>query len=259
MNHQSESSDPTVLPADLAQQVPEAVLHLKSALRSGAPWYQALLEAIALWTLPQETYHQRHYQYLIEGEALDWLLLAERLCAELDGPIPRRAQELLLFHGLLPEEVSPDMFRDLIGPTKHRAYLNYWYGVVVEEALQLAVEEEVRKRHRSGGYPDSEDFVEEAFTLLYADTRTTLLDRFCRESQLLPVAPPEEDGPGDGPDLSLADLKGFTYWLFKRRFNQWDPARVASDTRKGIRRLRLLEQTREFASEPSEPAGSLEP
>ena len=53
------------------------------------------------------------------------------------------------------------MFRDFIGPTKYRAYLNYWYGVIVEEALQLAVEEEVRKRYRARGYPDSEDFDEE--------------------------------------------------------------------------------------------------
>ena len=41
--------------------------------------------------------------------------------------------------------------------------------------------------------------------------------------------------------LSLSDLKEFTYWLHKRRINLWDPARVASDTRKAIRRLEMLE------------------
>ena len=250
MNHQGESSNArsTVLPADLAPQAPEAVLHLKSALWSDVPWYRALLEAIGLWTLPQETYRNRHYQYLIQGEALDWLLLAERLCFELDGTIPQEDLERLLFRGLLPDDVSPEMFRDLIGPTKHRAYLNYWYGVVVEEALQLAVEEEVRKGRRAGGYPDSEDFIEDAFTILYADTRNSLLAKFSNEAAAPP--PPNPDaGPGDGPDLSLTDLKAFTYWLFKHRFNQWDPARVASDTRKGIRRLRLLDQTRKFIPE----------
>jgi hypothetical protein len=30
--------------------------------------------------------------------------------------------------------------------------------------------------------------------------------------------------------------------LHKRRLKVWDPARVASDTMKGIKRLRLLEQ-----------------
>ncbi|MEC9237436.1 MAG: hypothetical protein VYC69_02085, partial [Chloroflexota bacterium] len=42
-------------------------------------------------------------------------------------------------------------------------------------------------------------------------------------------------------NLTLSDLKEFTYWLHKRRINLWDPARVASDTRKAIRRLELLE------------------
>ncbi len=236
------SAESTVPMADLSEQVPEAILHLKSASASAAPWYQTLLEAIGLWTLPQEVYKGRDYQYLIQGEALDWLLLAERLCSETDGAISAETQEMLLFHGVLPEEVTPEMFRDFIGPTKYRAYLNYWYGVIVEEALQLAVEEEVRKRHRARGYPDSEDFDEEAFTHLYDNDRTTLLEQFRREFPLS-GAKPSADGEEPECDLSLSDLKSFTYWLFKLRFNRWDPARVASDTRKGIRRLTQLEQS----------------
>ena len=38
----------------------------------------------------------------------------------------------------------------------------------------------------------------------------------------------------------LTELKEFTYWLFKRRVRSSEPARVASDTRKGLARLRLL-------------------
>ena len=33
---------------------------------------------------------------------------------------------------------------------------------------------------------------------------------------------------------SLDEYKTFTYWLFKRRISKSDPARLASDTRKGI-------------------------
>ena len=47
--------------ADLVRQVPQAVLHLKSALDAVATWHQALLEAVGLWTLPQEVYQGRHY------------------------------------------------------------------------------------------------------------------------------------------------------------------------------------------------------
>ena len=216
---------------DLAQQIPEAVVHLQQALFAGVPWHQALLEAVGLWTRPQETYQGRNYQYLIHGEALDWLSLAERLCCEMDGAIPDEEKEDLLFLGKLPEEVSEEVFKESVGATKHRAYLNYWYGVTVEEALQLATEEEVRKRYRAKGYPDSEDFVEEAFTHLYDATRSDLMKEF-REAFHL----------SHRQQLALSDLKEFTYWLFKRRLHIWDPARVASDTRKGIRRLGMLEE-----------------
>lgn len=238
----------------LVQQVPESVLHLRSALDSGVTWYQALLEAVGLWTLPQEIHQGRTYQYLIRGEAFDWLLLAERLCDEIDGAIPVEDKEALLITGQLPEAVTPEVFRELIGATKHGAYLNYWYGVVLEEALQLAVEEEVRKRHRARCYPDSEELVEQAFAHLYGKNRCDLLAEFLKSSRGAPPlnSEPLISGTADPEEssLSLTELKEFTYWLFKHRVNAWDPARVASDTRKGLRQMTLLER-REYPFSPA--------
>lgn len=233
---------PSGLATGLAEQVPEAVLHLRSAVRSGVPWYQAMLEAIGLWTVPQEVHQGRVYQYLILGEAFDWLLLAERLCPELNEAIGDEETEALLFNGKLPEDVTQETFQELIGATKHRGYLNYWYGIVMEEALQLATEEEVRKRHRARCYPDSEELVEEAFTHLYGKTRADLLGEFRQEAKKNPLCSFGKNET-EGFDLNLTDLKEFTYWLFKRRVKMWDPARVASDTRKGIKRLHLLEES----------------
>ena len=227
------------LEKSLVEGEPEAMLHLQDALRSGACWYEAMLEAMALWTLPEEVYRDREYRYLVQGEAFDWLVLAERLCAglELAGlahHIPAEERERLLFHGRLPAALGPERFRELLGGSKYPAYLNFWYGVVVEEALQLAVEEDVRKRHLARCYADSEDLVEEAFTHLYGDTRSVLIQEFRALY-----------GVGQDQKYSLSDVKRFTYWLFKRRVDLWDPARVASDTRKGIRRLQQLEQVRD--------------
>lgn len=229
---------PPSFDAELAEHTPEAVLHLRSAVRSGVPWPRALLQAVGLWTLPEEVYQERTFHYLIQGEAFDWLVLAERLCMELDGFILAEDRERLLFRGELPEHVEPELFRDMLGTNKYRSYLNYWYGVVVEEALQLAVEEEVRKSHLARGYSDTEDLVEEAYTRLYGDTRTAHLEEFRRQEHLKRAG-----------GLSISDLKQFTYWLFKRRMGMWDPARVASDTRKGIKRLRLLERDKEAEPE----------
>lgn len=226
----SQSGQPPF--SDLAGQESEALRHLKSALLSGAPWHQALLETVGLWTLPKEVYQDRTYQYLIEGEAFDWLVLAERLCAEMDGAIPAEEKERLLFKGVLPLNEDARAFRDFLGVSKYRGYLNYWYGVVVEEALQLAVEDEVRKRHRARGYSDSEDLVEDAFSHLYGETRAVLLVEFRHHAHIR-----------RNRGLTLSDLKGFNYWLFKRRVQMWDPARVGSDARKGVRRLQALESS----------------
>ena len=146
--------------------------------------------------------------------------------------IPQRDLERLLFHGLLPEPLSEDELRDLLGVSKYRAYLNFHYGVVLEEALQLAAEEYVRKRHLARGFSDSEELVEEAFRHLYTKTRADLLDEYRAEARL-----------GKRQGLNLSDLKEFTYWLHKRRVNYWDPARVAYDTRLAILRLESLRET----------------
>ena len=213
----------------LTRAVPEALPRFRMALAAGAPWHRALLEAMARWTLPEETFQGRVYRYIIGGEAFDWLLLAERLCAEVNGALPAEQEELLLFEGRLPEGLDDGEFRELLGPSKYRAYLNYHYGVVLEEALQLDAEEDARKRHLARGYADNEELTEEAFWHLYSKSRTELLDQFRRESKM-----------DRRRRLSLTDLKEFTYWLHKRRIHLWDPARVASDTRKAIKRFERL-------------------
>ena len=212
----------------------EWLKYLRKSLTLGQHWTEALLQTIGLWTLPQEVFQGREYKYLIMGEALDWLVLAERLSHDIAGYITEMELEDLLFMGVMPNTVTQEVFRSLIGPTKYRAHLNYWYGVIVEEALQLATEEDVRKRHRSLCYPDNEDLVEEAFKLLYNKSRHELLQEFtiCHD-----IAGAQDDIL----ELTLSDYKAFTYSLFKMRMKMWDPARLASDTKKGIGRLEELQ------------------
>ena len=221
---------------DQANAPSDEIAWLRERLAAGAPWPEAVLETMGRWTVAEETRNSRRYKYMIGKEAFDWLLLAERLCDEVGDLIPREEMEELLFHGTLPIAIEDEEFRGLIGVSKYRAYLNFHYGVVLEEALQLAAEETVRKRHLARGFSDSEDLVEEAFRHLYTRTRTELLEEFRAEAKL-----------GKRQGLTLTDLKEFTYWLHKRRVNYWDPARVASDTRLAIRRLESL---REGSSHP---------
>ena len=230
-----ESSGETAI----AQTVPEALIHFRTALAAGAPWQRALLEAMARWTMPEEILDGRKYRYLLMGEAFDWLLLAERLCDDVDGAIPIEEKERLLFNGGIPETVDEDQFKDYLGPSKYRAYMNYRYGVVLEEALQLAAEEEVRKQHVSRSYPETDELTEESYIRLYQKPRSELLKTFQKETR-----------KDRRRNLSLSDLKEFTYWLHKRRINLWVPARVASDTRKAIKRLELLERSKKGRQSP---------
>ena len=80
----------------------------------------------------------RQFVYLIQGEAFDWLALAERLVLSCEDLIPSDDRENLLFDGVLPQDFDREQFKDLLGIDKYRAYLNYYYGIVVEEALHLA-------------------------------------------------------------------------------------------------------------------------
>ena len=202
----------------------ESIRHLKDAVRSGQHWYKALLEAISLWKSPEEQYRGRHYRYLIDNEAFDWLLLAERLCDEIKGLVPEGEIEDLLFYDQPPVDLPKDMFKKLISPAKYRAYLNYLYGVLVEEALVLAVCEDLRKERRNfGSATCDDDEIDKAFYRVYESSQDELLLQFRKEKKYT-----------RRKTINLDELKEFTYWLFKYRVKHSEKSRVASDTRKAL-------------------------
>jgi len=204
----------------------EAIEHLKKSIQEGKQWYIALLEAIGLWGSAEETYKGQTYRYLISGEAFDWLLLAERLCLEIDGLIHEEEKNNLLFFAMPPIELSQSEFSRLIGENKYRAYLNYLYGVIIEEALILAVEEEVYKEKSSYALYKEDLVQQEAYRRVYDADIVTLL-RYFRH---------EKGYPHSG-SITLSEHKEFTYWLFKYRVEHCDKERVASDTKKAMQCL----------------------
>ena len=201
----------------------EAILHLREAVSSGRNWYVALLEAIGLWGSAEELHDGRYYRYLIGGEAFDWLTLADRLCQEIDGLIPENEKLDLLFAATPPIDLSPSEFRQLIGDVKYRAYLNYLYGVVVEEALVSVVEEEVLKENGHLTLVLGQRIEQEAYRRVYEAEMFDLLTLFRGQR-----------GYPNGDSVSLTEKKEFTYWLFKYRVEHSEKARVASDTRKAL-------------------------
>lgn len=199
----------------------EAIEHLKRCVASGKHWFLALLEAIGLWTSPEETLGGRDYRYLIGGEAFDWLLLAERLLKEVDSFVPEEEKIALLF-GELPLEISREDFKYLIGEAKYKAYLNHFYGIIVEQALHLAVEQEILKEQSWNPKACAQD----VFQWIYGAGEQELLLRFRKEK-----------GCSQGEKMDFTEYQEFIYWLFKYRVENQDKARVASDTKKALRQL----------------------
>lgn len=225
--------DDAALPAAAVDVDPHT--YLKQAIAQGRHWYEAMLAAMSHWRIPEETVNGRYYRYVIGGEAFDWLLLAERLCDTLDGVVPSTEKEALLFAGRPPIDLDEAEMCSLMGESLYRAHLNFFYGVTVEEALHLAVEEEVLKEQRASVWRagNCHRADEEAFSRIYGQPRAQLLHEFAVTYGLV-----------DSTNLSLTEMKEFLYWLFRYRVRRCDPARVASDTRKALLMLDRLSSRR---------------
>jgi len=210
----------------------QAVVAFRRAVQRGDEWYPALLEVISRWVAPDEEVGGVYLQYLIAGEAFDWLLLAQRLVDSVEDLIPPAQAEALIVHGTPPRNETEDEFEAALGPAKYRAHLNFQYGVVVEELLLLATELELHKTGhlaRHGAQPADI----EAYERVYG-----------KSLEELKVLYSSETGDLIRIRQTQAEARTFTYWLSKYRIRYAEPARIASDTRKAMTVLARMEGTR---------------
>ena len=222
-----------------AQEALAAISRLKSSIGSAeSDWKFTVLEAIADWPLANEDVGGETFEYLIGGEAFNWRLLAQRLLGECGSLIPDETlwewlSDSVLFAGF--EE--PDFMR-AVGVDKFRAHLSYFYGVTVEQSLLVAVEEEVTHQRVGSGRQLSDGSLERAYALLYGDERGHLWEVFRLEAGVHAA----REGWRHRDEHSLGSEDSFTYWLFKLRMERSDPAKIASDTRKGLAKLERMRQ-----------------
>ena len=222
-----------------AQEALAAISRLKSSIGSAeSDWKLTILEAIADWPLANEDVGGETFEYLIGGEAFNWRLLAQRLLGECGSVIPDETlwewlSDSVLFAGF--EE--PD-FKRAVGVDKYRAHLSYFYGVTVEQSLLVAVEEEVTHQRVGSGRQLSDGSMERAYALLYGDERDHLWEVFRLEAGVHAA----REGWRHRDEHSLGSEDSFTYWLFKLRMERSDPAKIASDTRKGLAKLERMRQ-----------------
>lgn len=192
------------------------------ALDAGAAWYPALLDVVARWVTPEEEVDGVVRRYLIRGEAFDWALLAQRLLEAAGDRVPADQAERMLFFNEPPGGETEEEFALALGDQKYRAHLNFQYGVVVEEVLLLAAEEELHKARPLDGVRGEPADVA-AYERVYGVPLAELRARYRAET-----------GRVLGERVGRAELQAFTYWCAQVRVQSGEPARVASDTRKAM-------------------------
>jgi hypothetical protein len=201
----------------------ETLSDLKSAIENGIHWYEALLKALGKWQAAEETIDGRRYSYFIDGEAFDWMLLAERLLENLNGLVPDDEKTAFLLQDVLPLDIKSDSMFEYFGEKRYKQYLNFYYGVMVERALVMAMQDEIRKERVVAGYVKEQDNTDEAFRRIYGAVEVEMLLQFRKIYRHRSTK-----------SISLTEYKEFTYWLFKYRMNHSERSRVASDTKKAI-------------------------
>jgi hypothetical protein len=203
--------------------VEDAINRFRLNVESGKSWHMALLETARDWPVSEETVGEQTYRYIIAGEALDLLQIAERLISAAGNVVPEDEKVNFLFHNQPPVTLTAEQVRATLGENRFGQYLNFFYGVTAEEALVQAVEEEVRKEEQGINIHSEAQIIDETFRRVYDESHRALLRQFRKEKNYSQTG-----------SITLEQIKEFSYWRFKYRLKRCEKARVASDTQKAL-------------------------
>ena len=176
-----------------------------------------ILSLIGNWKIN----NRNNYDYLILNEAFNWKRLAIKIIDYLEFD---EKLNLLLIKWLLTPHLfatfSKNKFREIIGFEKYNSHLSYFYGVTIERCLISYAEEELFKKQISYG-----NFIryelEDVYSKIYNISYNELIEEFLSKKNF------------DSKKLSEVEYENFTYWCFKKRIENSEPSKLASDTKKG--------------------------
>ncbi len=201
----------------------DLIRQLRQSIKDGENWYNAFLEMASVWNIESETVGATKFQYIIDGEALDLSAIAARALPAISDLIDGEILDKYLTTGDYLGGHTYSEMRSLLGEDNYVRYLNFFYGVTLEEILHQLYKEALHKDHLSTGYTDKVDVTPQIFIQIYNQSRETLFSKFC-----------EEKGYIIADAMNSRAIKEFYYWLFKQRVKNQEPARVASDTKRAL-------------------------
>lgn len=176
---------------------------LRQEVASGRCWYIALLKIVASCADEER---------LIDEEAFDLWGLARKMALEVRDIVPEYELEIFL-QGRLPIKLSGEELANIIGPKVYSYHLNFFYGVVVEDALIHLTQNEIL---REGFFLPKHNLRDEAYLKVYGLTRGELTQLFIAKR---------------GHSPSQEELY---YFGFKYRLSHTEKEKLASDTKKAL-------------------------
>jgi len=215
--------------ADLSSSEVETLDKLRLELQTGKDTIRALIIASAKWPLSEEVIEDSHYRYILAEEAFDLFSLINRLAGDCKDVISSTHLMDAVFVDEYDLVTSCEYLRIELGGVKYSQYLNYFYGVLLEEILLFATEDEVRKMYTSNGFRNAAQETDIAMIRLYGANERALLNRYCIETGFEPIK----------DEMDVTQKKEFTYWLFKFRMRWAEPAKAASDVSKALNYMQL--------------------
>tara|TARA_B100001996_G_scaffold362364_1_gene329812 strand:+ start:631 stop:1275 length:645 start_codon:yes stop_codon:yes gene_type:complete len=194
------------------------IQELRNEVSHGENWQKSIAKYIGLWTKKEEFYRGYKYIYLIDGEALDWLTLTERLVSSIKSYINKEEYHYVSTSGLLPDQEIYKHIKKIIPKKVLSQMRNFYYGIIIENLIYNYKILEYEKNTIV-----TEDNDQRFYEEIYNKPLEVLSQMFYKEKKLI-----------NKNKLNFHELKLFSYWLFKYRLKHSDKTKMAHETNKAL-------------------------
>jgi len=127
-----------------------------------------------------------------------------------------------------------DIIKRLMGAKLYSAHLNYFYGIVVENAIREILRLEIEKKRSYHNYDNDSEINDKVFDLIYGKKNKDLWAEFCTYERL-----GSKSYYVPNKIYSL-EYDSFTYWLSKKRIKSCAPELNASLISRGLNYLKRI-------------------
>ena len=171
------------------------------------------------------------HKTFILGEAFNWKLSLKHYYSEFENLCEI---DDFLFIPYEFNQKERDQIKRIMGTKLYSAHLNYFYGIVVENAIREILRLEIEKKRGYHDYGNYFEINEEVFSLIYRKKNKELWSEFCSYKRL------GSKSYYVPSKIYSLEYDSFTYWLSKKRIKLCTPELNASLISRGLNYLERI-------------------